>query len=77
MSVYRIVQAPDLVAIQMEKIHDTRIIPLDSRAHAVVVPFASISAIREAAGKATRSWSRPRTFIPTEIPMGGYSVALG
>jgi hypothetical protein len=33
MSVYRIVQAPDHVAIQMEKIHDARIIPLDGRAH--------------------------------------------
>jgi hypothetical protein len=31
MSVYRIIQTPDLVAIQMEKIHDVRIIPLDGR----------------------------------------------
>jgi hypothetical protein len=31
MSLYRIVQAPDVVAIEMEKIHDVRIIPLDAR----------------------------------------------
>jgi hypothetical protein len=33
MSVYRIFQTPDHVAIQMEKIHDTRVIPLDGRPH--------------------------------------------
>ena len=33
MSLYRIVQAPDTVAIEMEKIHDVRIIPLDGRSH--------------------------------------------
>ena len=31
MSLYRIVQAPDVVAIEMEKIHDVRIVPLDNR----------------------------------------------
>lgn len=31
MSLYRIIQTPDTVAIAMEKIHDTRIIPLDGR----------------------------------------------
>jgi hypothetical protein len=31
MSLYRIIQAPDYVAIQMEKIHDVRIVPLDGR----------------------------------------------
>ena len=31
MSLYRIVQAPDTVAIEMEKIHDVRVIPLDGR----------------------------------------------
>jgi hypothetical protein len=31
MSVYRILQAPDHVVIQLEKIHDTRIVPLDGR----------------------------------------------
>jgi len=33
MSVYRIFQTSDQVAIQMEKIHDTRVIPLDGRPH--------------------------------------------
>jgi hypothetical protein len=33
MSVYRIFQTPDRVVIQMEKIHDTRVIPLDGRPH--------------------------------------------
>jgi hypothetical protein len=31
MSLYRIVQSPDVVAIEMEKIHDVRIVPLDNR----------------------------------------------
>ena len=31
MSLYRIVQAPGVVAIEMEKIHDVRIVPLDGR----------------------------------------------
>jgi len=33
MSVYRIIQSRDAVVIAMEKIHDTRIIPLDGRPH--------------------------------------------
>jgi hypothetical protein len=33
MSVYRIMQSRDAVVIAMEKIHDTRIIPLDGRPH--------------------------------------------
>jgi hypothetical protein len=33
MSVYRIFQTPDHVVIQLEKIHDTRVIPLDGRPH--------------------------------------------
>ena len=33
MSVYRIMQSRDSVAIAMEKIHDTRLIPLDGRPH--------------------------------------------
>ena len=31
MSLYRIVQSPDVVAIEMEKIHDVRVVPLDGR----------------------------------------------
>jgi hypothetical protein len=33
MSVYRIMQSRDAIVIAMEKIHDTRIIPLDGRPH--------------------------------------------
>jgi hypothetical protein len=33
MSLYRITQTPEYVAIAMEKIHDVRIIPLDGRPH--------------------------------------------
>jgi len=33
MSVYRIMQSRDSIAIAMEKIHDTRVIPLDGRPH--------------------------------------------
>jgi hypothetical protein len=33
MSVYRIFQTSDHVVVQMEKIHDTRVIPLDGRPH--------------------------------------------
>ena len=33
MSVYRIMQSPNAVILTMEKIHDTRIIPLDGRPH--------------------------------------------
>ena len=66
MSVYRIVQSPQAVAIQMEKIHDTRIIPLDGRPH-WPRRCAAISATRAATGKATRSWWRPRTSTRREI----------
>jgi hypothetical protein len=31
MSLYRIIQTPDTVAIEMEKVHDVRVIPLDGR----------------------------------------------
>ncbi len=33
MSLYHIIQTPDYVVIAMEKIHDTRVIPLDGRPH--------------------------------------------
>ena len=33
MSVYRIIESHDVVVIAMEKIHDTRVVPLDSRPH--------------------------------------------
>ena len=73
MSVYRITQSPQYVAIQMEKIHDTRIIPLDGRAH--VSP-----AIRNYLGDSRGRWDadtlvvETTNFHPKGNPMGGYSV---
>ncbi len=73
MSVYRIVQAPQQVAIQLEKIHDTRIIPLDGRAH--VSP-----AMRQYLGDSRGRWEgdtlvvETTNFHPNGNPMGGYSV---
>ena len=73
MSVYRIVQAPQQVAIQMEKIHDTRIIPLDGRPHVS-------SAVRQYLGDARGRWEgdtlvvETTNFHPKGNPMGGYSV---
>ncbi|HWV93091.1 MAG TPA: hypothetical protein VNZ24_02200, partial [Vicinamibacterales bacterium] len=73
MSVYRIVQTPDYVAIQMEKIHDTRIIPLDGRPHIS-------SALRQYLGDARGHWEgdtlvvETANFHPNGNPMGGYST---
>jgi len=71
MSVYRIVQAPDHVAIQMEKIHDTRIIPLGDRAHVS-------SRMRQYLGDSRGRWEgdtlvvETMNFHPKGNPMGGY-----
>ncbi|HEY1305108.1 MAG TPA: hypothetical protein VGF24_16240 [Vicinamibacterales bacterium] len=71
MSVYRIVQTPDYVVIQMEKIHDARIIPLDGRPH---IP----SSFREYLGDSRGRWDgdtlvvETRNFHPNGNPMGGY-----
>ena len=58
---YNILQTPDHVVIQVEMIHDSRIIPLDGRP----APDASIQqwlgSSRLAAGRATRWWSKPPT----------------
>ena len=73
MSVYRITQSPQAVAIQMEKIHDARIIPLDGRAH--LSP-----AIRNYLGDSRGRWEgdtlvvETTNFHPNGNPMGGYSV---
>ena len=73
MAVYRIVQSPDYVAIQMEKIHDTRIIPLDGRPH---LP----SSMRQYMGDSRGRWEgdtlvvETTNFHPNGNPMGGYSV---
>jgi len=72
MSVYRIVQTPDYVAIQMEKIHDTRIIPLDGRPHLS-------SAMRQYIGDSRGHWDgdtlvvETTNFHPNGNPMGGYN----
>ncbi|HET9363021.1 MAG TPA: hypothetical protein VFO58_24900 [Vicinamibacterales bacterium] len=73
MSVYRIVQSPEFVAIQMEKIHDARIVPLDGRPHAS-------SALRQFLGDSRGRWEgdtlvvETTNFHPKGNPMGGYSV---
>ena len=73
MSVYRITQSPQTVAIEMEKIHDARIVPLDGRAH--LSP-----AIRNYLGDARGRWEgdtlvvETTNFHPNGNPMGGYSV---
>ena len=73
MSVYRIVQTPDHVAIQMEKIHDTRIIPLSDRAHLS-------SSMRQYLGDSRGRWEgdtlvvETTNFHPKGNPMGGYST---
>ena len=73
MSVYRIVQAPDSSASQMEKIHDARLIPLDGRAH---VP----SSVRQYLGDSRGRWEgdtlvvETTNFHPNGNPMGGYNT---
>jgi hypothetical protein len=73
MSVYRIVQTPDTVAIQMEKIHDTRIIPLDGRPH---LP----ASMRQYLGDSRGRWEgdtlvvHTTNFDPRGNPMGGYAM---
>jgi hypothetical protein len=71
MSVYRIIQTPSDVAIQMEKIHDVRVIPLDGRPH--VSP-----AIRQYLGDSRGRWEgdtlvvETTNFHPSGSAMGGY-----
>lgn len=73
MAVYRIVQAPDSVAIQMEKIHDARVIPLNGRPHIR-------SSMRQYMGDSRGRWEgdalvvETTNFHPNGNPMGGYSV---
>jgi hypothetical protein len=73
MSVYRIVQAPEYVAIQMEKIHDARIIPLNGRGHVS-------SSVRQYFGDSRGRWEgdtlvvETTNFHPNGNPMGGYNT---
>jgi hypothetical protein len=70
MAVYRIVQAPDVVVIQMEKIHEARVIPMDGRKHLS-------SPIRNYVGDARGRWDgdtlvvETTNFHPSGNPMGG------
>jgi hypothetical protein len=71
MAVYRIVQTPQYLAIQLEKIHDTRIIPLDGRAY---LP----STFHQYLGDSRGRWEgdtlvvETTNFHPKGNPMGGY-----
>ena len=56
----RIVQAPGMVAISYEMVHDTRVLYTDGRPH-ISPASASCSAIRARGGKATNWSSRRRT----------------
>src|SRR5688572_5712198 len=70
MSLYRIVQTPGTVAIEMEKIHDVRVIPLDGRAHLSTVH-------RRYMGESRGRWDgdtlvvETRNFHPDGNYMGG------
>jgi hypothetical protein len=70
MSVYRIMQSHDAVVIAMEKIHDTRIIPLDGRPHVS-------SKIRHYLGDSRGRWDgdtlvvETTNFHPNGNAMGG------
>jgi hypothetical protein len=71
MSVYRIFQTSDHVVIQMEKIHDTRVIPLDGRPH--LSP-----SIRQHLGDSRGRWDGDTLVVETTSfhsagnNMGGY-----
>jgi hypothetical protein len=73
MAVYRIVQTPQYVAIQLEKIHDTRVIPLDGRPHLS-------SSMRNYMGDSRGTWEgdtlvvETTNFHPKGNPMGGYNT---
>ena len=70
MSVYRIVQTQDYVAIQMEKIHDVQIIPLDGRPHLA-------SSVQQYLGDSRGHWEGDTLVVETTNfhrngnPMGG------
>src|SRR5215471_3206560 len=70
MSVYRIMQSRDAVVIAMEKIHDTRVIPLDGRPHVS-------SKIRHYLGDSRGRWDgdtlvvETTNFHPNGNAMGG------
>ena len=64
MSLYRIIQTPDTVAIAMEKIHDTRIIPLDGR--------PALDVLKEDVGeKLARDMPRLGATVFAGLPVAG------
>jgi hypothetical protein len=73
MSVYRIIQTPDYVAIQLEKIHDARIIPLDGRPRIA-------KSFKQYLGDSRGRWEgdtlvvETTNFHPNGNPMGGYQT---
>ena len=71
MSLYRIVQTPDHVVIEMEKIHDVRIIPLDGRP-----PLPS--SIRQYLGDSRGRWDGDTLVVETTNfhPAGNYMGGL-
>jgi hypothetical protein len=71
MSLYRIIQTPDAVAIEMEKIHDVRIIPLDGRPHLT-------AAHRHYMGDARGRWDGDTLVVETTNfhPAGNYMGGL-
>ena len=71
MSLYRIIQTPDYVAIQMEKIHDTRIIPMDGRPH---LP----ASMRQYLGDSRGRWEGDTLVVETTNfhPAGNYMGGL-
>jgi hypothetical protein len=86
MSAYRIVQTPEYVAIQMEKIHDARIIPLDPSTRSGSPRAESrgdgrprlSSSLRHYLGDSRGRWEgdtlvvETTNFHPNGNPMGGY-----
>jgi hypothetical protein len=72
MSVYRIVQGADHVVIQMEKIHDSRVIPIGTARPALP------AAVRHYLGDSRGRWDgdtlvvETANFHPNGNPMGGY-----
>jgi hypothetical protein len=71
MSVYRIVQSPTHIAIQMEKIHDARIVPIGNAPHVS-------SSLRNYLGDSRGRWEgdtlvvETTNFHPNGNPFGGY-----
>ena len=70
MSLYRIVQSPDVVAIEMEKIHDVRIVPLDRR--------PALPAAHAYMGDARGRWEGDTLVVETANfhPAGNYMGGL-